>query len=301
MSKNMTLKCSHQTANMCKSASRRIVPWMCSLAKHSAYGSSEQGILGTSAWHSTLACSLLHYYVEVDSVVSRSNCRIVQKIPSDSSDEYSDNSDDEWLPENNRDIRADDDGDADSQDDLGQDAEGGQHDLVKDVHMQSKRGRPSGTPPLVKHRAVTKLPREVRFGTGLAQELTQSGNSSRGGGGVIGPYLCSEPQQSPRLLSAPPLSLSESVEEEEEDNDEACPPQPHPHPHHPVPLIAPVPTHTHHHLINRAEMKCLSPESPEKQSCAAVAQLWCLQQPSNNESTGRGRRKRDGMDRNEGK
>lgn len=51
-----------------------------------------------------------------------------------SSDEYSDNSEDERLPEKNRDIGAEDDEDTDSQDaesendDEGQDAEEGQHD-----------------------------------------------------------------------------------------------------------------------------------------------------------------------------
>lgn len=93
-----------------------------------------------------------------------------------------------------------------------------------------------------------------------------SGSSRRGGGGVIGPYLCLEPQQSPRLLSAPPLSLSESVveEEEEEDSNEDWPPSLH----QPALLMAPVQTHmlahTHHQLVMRAEMKCLSPESPEE-------------------------------------
>lgn len=57
---------------------------------------------------------------------------------------------------------------------------------------------------------------------------SNSSSSRRGGGGVIGPYLCLEPQQSPRLLSAPPLSLSENMEEE--DSDEACTPTPPPPP-----------------------------------------------------------------------
>uniref|UniRef100_A0A3B5LTQ1 PiggyBac transposable element-derived protein domain-containing protein n=1 Tax=Xiphophorus couchianus TaxID=32473 RepID=A0A3B5LTQ1_9TELE len=69
--------------------------------------------------------------------------------PSDSSDdEYSDSSDEEWLPENTRNIGdTDDEGDADSQDaesqddegqdDEGQDADGGQHDegAEENVHM----------------------------------------------------------------------------------------------------------------------------------------------------------------------
>ncbi|CAK6983472.1 PREDICTED: piggyBac transposable element-derived protein 2-like [Scomber scombrus] len=80
---------------------------------------------------------------------NREDYRIVQEIPSDSSDDlYSDDSEDEWLPENNRDIGdEDDEGDAESQDaesqgdegeeDEGQDAEGGQHDegAVENVRM----------------------------------------------------------------------------------------------------------------------------------------------------------------------
>uniref|UniRef100_A0A8C6SAS8 PiggyBac transposable element-derived protein domain-containing protein n=1 Tax=Neogobius melanostomus TaxID=47308 RepID=A0A8C6SAS8_9GOBI len=59
-----------------------------------------------------------------------------------SDDECSDISDEEWLPEKNRDMEAEDDGDTDSQDaesedDEGQDAEEGQHDqgAVEDGHM----------------------------------------------------------------------------------------------------------------------------------------------------------------------
>lgn len=53
-------------------------------------------------------------------------------------------------------------------------------------------------------------------------------------------------------------------EEEEEDSNEDWPPSLH----QPAFLMAPVQTHmlahTHHQLVMRAEMKCLSPESPEE-------------------------------------
>lgn len=101
----------------------------------------------------------------------------------------------------------------------------------------------------------------------------ESSSSRRGGGGVIGPYLCLEPQQSPRLLSAPPLSPSESAEEEEASGEAT-----HTHTHLPTP-ISPhsscthtqthLLTHTHRQLVKRAEMKCLSPESPRE------AELLC--------------------------
>ena len=46
--------------------------------------------------------------------------------------------------------------------------------------QQSKRGRPSGTPPPVKRRAVTKVAREVRFGTGYHwPKLTEVKNANR--------------------------------------------------------------------------------------------------------------------------
>ncbi|XP_014865728.1 PREDICTED: piggyBac transposable element-derived protein 2-like, partial [Poecilia mexicana] len=79
---------------------------------------------------------------------NKEHYRIVKEIPSDSSDdEYSDSSDEEWLPYNSRNIGdTDDEGnadsqDAESQDDEGQDdgqvAEGGQQDegTEENVHM----------------------------------------------------------------------------------------------------------------------------------------------------------------------
>ncbi|KAM7423428.1 hypothetical protein PAMA_011133 [Pampus argenteus] len=97
--------------------------------------------------------------------------RIVQDIPS---------SDDEWLPEKNRDTRAENDEDTDSQgaeseDDVGQDADDAQDDqgAVEDGHMtpdhtekmfgKSSSSKllmlvaPSGTPQTLKQRAVTKV------------------------------------------------------------------------------------------------------------------------------------------------
>lgn len=60
---------------------------------------------------------ILSYFQTTSAAKNREDYRIVQEIPSDSSDDqYSDDSDDEWLPENNRDIGdEDDEGDAESQ------------------------------------------------------------------------------------------------------------------------------------------------------------------------------------------
>lgn len=61
--------------------------------------------------------------------------RIVKELPSDSSDDYSDTSDEEWLPENNRNVVSEDDEvwvrikTLNSQVDEGQEAEGDQRKI----------------------------------------------------------------------------------------------------------------------------------------------------------------------------
>ena len=46
--------------------------------------------------------------------------------------------------------------------------------------LQSRRGRPSGTPPPAKRRSVTKVPREARISTGYHRpKLTQVKNVNR--------------------------------------------------------------------------------------------------------------------------
>ncbi|CAG6022016.1 unnamed protein product [Menidia menidia] len=131
------------------------------------YYSTLEGVCNVANWHAlfgqeksalvipaVLQTSWTNLMDTTSAANNREDYRIVQEIPSDSSDDdYSDDSDDEWLPKNNRDIgNEDDEGEPDSrdaesqdadsqdgegQDDEGQDAENGQHDegAVENVHV----------------------------------------------------------------------------------------------------------------------------------------------------------------------
>lgn len=68
---------------------------------------------------------LLSFFLTANAAQNREDYNILEDIPSDSSDdEYSNDSDDEWLPENNRDIGdEDDEGDPDSQHALSKNAD----------------------------------------------------------------------------------------------------------------------------------------------------------------------------------